>query len=76
MAELRVSTDDGRKLEIVEDSHLYVKEAGEDDLEGVYWEWQKIPSSHPVLKDILEQGNKMVDQVEKMMPDLRKNALK
>ena len=76
MAELTIKTDDGRKMEIVQGSHLYVKEFGEDEMEGVYWEWQKIPSSHPVLKEILQQGDKMMNKVEEMMPELRKNALK
>lgn len=76
MAELKVRTDDGRKMEIVEGSHLYVKELGEDEMEGVYWEWQKIPSSHEVLKEVLEQGTRMMNRVEEIMPELRKNALK
>jgi hypothetical protein len=73
MAVLHIKTDDGREVEISRGSHIYARQDGQDQ---VYWEWEKIPGSHDALNEILAMNKEILQKVDKVLPEIPKNALK
>ena len=64
---------DGGRLEIQAGSHVFVKQ---DEEEGTYWEWQKIPALHETLQKMLSQADENLKRINGRLSDLPKNEIK
>jgi hypothetical protein len=64
---------DGSRLEIQAGSHVFVKQ---DEEEGTYWEWQKIPALHEALQQMFSQAEENLNQISSLLSDLPKNEIK
>jgi hypothetical protein len=58
--EITLKTDDGRQLQIVKGSHVFLKDALSEE---TYLEWQENQAIQPLLNEVLAKGEELLNHV-------------
>jgi len=70
-SKLYIRTQDGKEVELLSGTYLYIRNA---EINGVYWEWHKIPFLQAGIEKMIADAERFVEQIIIRLGEVDKDA--